>query len=1078
MCVGQMGPFHDRTLFKNFAIDLGRDRGTRRNEMKYIMRIKLAKKLPMIMIGLTIITIAIANVVAYRNASSSLLVEAEDALMTVAEARKLELESWLNSVDIDLSSQTENPTVLSAIRGFGEAWDALERDQTAYLKKWYIDDNPNEIGQKQALDYADDGSAYSQVHKLYHNYFRKLVDEKGYYDVFVFSMTGDLIYSVFKEQDFATNFVDGDYSETGLGGVVQAALNATEPQVFFSDFSEYAPSGGAAAAFIAAPVVDRRGVMRGVIAFQMPSDSIDNITQRLTGLGRTGDSYLVGSDYLLRSDTIRGAGDEILKVKVATQSVKNAVSGQQGFLREADTFSPNGPVHEQLSAYFPVEYHGVKWGLVAEQTIEEILEPANALAKTMAWQGAAMTAIVALIAYFIARTIARPLTHVETAMRTVSEGNYSVKVPGVDRGDEIGMIATALDEFRHALGRAEQATRDGLFKGAAFEGSSAALMMIDTDFNITYMNAATAKLMKENEENFRAMFGSFDADKIVGSNIDIFHRDPERIRAILSDTSKMPFSTDMKVGDVHFSLVVNSVVSLDGEQIGCVMEWQDATDIRTNQAVISALDSIQVKAEFGVDGLFSKVNDNFARMVGIAPQDLVGVGHDSIFNFDPVLAEQNGAVWDRLINGESIQGRFKLLDQDGHTSILDGTFSPVTDTAGRPFRIILLGTDITDSQATIIAAEAERERMRAEQDRVVDGLRLGLKKLAEGDLTSRIDESFAPEYETLRSDFNEAIQNLLTAMRSVVENADMIRGEASEISNAADDLSRRTEKQAATLEETATALDELTSSVRSAADGANQASEMVETAKANAEASGVVVQEAVEAMSQIESSSNQISKITSVIDDIAFQTNLLALNAGVEAARAGEAGRGFAVVASEVRALAQRSSEAAREINDLISKSGTLVKRGVGLVGETGQALRGIVSSVSEISHNVSEIAISSREQSSGLAEINTAVNQLDQVTQQNAAMFEQTTAASHSLTREAENLIVTTSRFSIGASQRENKARKLVNPSVQAPETLKRADVPKPTAKPKVQVEPMKQVVNAPPQPSQPVIEEGWEDF
>ncbi|KAB6715359.1 MULTISPECIES: methyl-accepting chemotaxis protein [Roseobacteraceae] len=1040
--------------------------------MKYIMRIKLAKKLPAIMIGLTIVTIAVANMVAYRNASSSLLIEAEEALVTVAEARTLELEAWLNGVDIDLSSQTENPTVISALRGFGEAWETLGGDQTEHLKKWYIEDNPNEIGQKQALGYAEDGSAYSQVHKLYHSYFRKLVEEKGYSDVFVFSLTGDLIYSVLKEQDFATNFVDGEYADTGLGNVVKAALDATGPQVYFSDFSAYAPSHDAPAAFIAAPVLDRRGVKRGVIAFQMPAKSIDKITTRLTGLGRTGDSYLVGSDYLLRTDTIHGSGDETLKVKITSQSAKNALLGQHGYLREPDAFTDYGTSRDQISAYFPVTYHGVKWGLIAEQTIEEILEPAAALAKTMAWQGAMMTAIVALIAYFIARTIARPLTRVETAMRTVSEGDYSVAVPGTERGDEIGMIATALDEFRHSLGRAEQATRDGLFKGAAFEGSSAALMMIDTDFNITYMNGAARTLMKKNEDNFRVMFGEFDADTIVGSNIDIFHREPGRIRAVLSDTSKMPFSTDMRVGDVHFSLVVNSVVSLEGEQIGCVMEWQDATDIRTNQAVISALDSIQVKAEFSVDGQFTKVNENFARMVGMEVDDLVGVGQDSIFNFDASLAEKNGAVWGRLIRGENVQGRFKLLDQEGHTSILDGTFSPVTDASGRPFRIILLGTDITESQATIIAAEAERERMQAEQDRVVEGLRVGLKKLASGDLTSRIDDKFAPEYETLRFDFNEAIENLLTAMRSVVENADMIRGEASEISNAADDLSRRTEKQAATLEETATALDQLTSSVRSAAEGANQASDMVETAKANAEASGVVVQEAVEAMSQIESSSNQISKITSVIDDIAFQTNLLALNAGVEAARAGEAGRGFAVVASEVRALAQRSSDAAREINDLISKSGTLVKRGVGLVGETGEALRGIVSSVSEISLNVSEIAVSSREQSSGLAEINVAVNQLDQVTQQNAAMFEQTTAASHSLTREAENLIVTTSRFSIGASLNTKKTVR-----AQSVDQRKEA-VPTPIAKPRPHDVPVKQVVNAAPRPSQPVVEDDWEDF
>ncbi|WP_417258918.1 methyl-accepting chemotaxis protein [Celeribacter sp.] len=1042
--------------------------------MKFINSIKLAVKLPVIMIALSVMTITIATYVSYKRASASLLVEAEDMLQTVSEARSLELQSWFNGIDIDLRSQASNPTVLSAIRGFDEAWRSINGDATEYLHKWYIDENPNPAGEKQALDLAEDGSSYSQVHKLYHPYFRKLVEEKGYYDVFVFDLLGDLIYSVVKERDFATNFVEGPFADTGLGRAVSHALNAETPGIFFSDFQNYDPSNGAPVSFVSSPVVDRRGEVRGVIAFQLPANRLDSVMQRSTGLGETGDAYIVGEDHLLRSDPRLGDGNDVLVVSVTTQSAKNALKGQTGLLREVEVHEETGFSHEHLAAYVPVEYHGVKMGLIVEQSIEEILTPAKELGATMLWQGAVMIAVVGVISLLISRAVSRPLTNVESAMRSVSEGDYNVVIPETDRGDEIGGIAATLDDFRDALGRAEHATRDALFKGSAFEGSSAALMMTDQDVNVTYMNEAALTLMRHHAAAFQTRFTDFDADTLVGKNIDAFHDEPEYVRKMLADPSKMPFSLDMKMGEVYFSLDVNSVVDTEGTPIGCVMEWKDVTDIRTSEAVIRTLNETQAKVEFNPNGQIRDANDLFANMLGQEKAELIGRAQDEFFNWDEQASSDEGSVWERLIDGESIFGRFNLTGANGQISIIEGTFSPVKDGEGNVFRVILLGSDITENQLLLAEADARQKAMKREQDQVVDGLRVSLKKLAEGDLTARLEQEFGAEYETLRSDYNTAVDNLLEAMSNVVENADMIRGEASEISSAADDLSRRTEKQAATLEETATALDELTSSVRSASEGANQASQMVETAKSNAEASGEVVQHAVDAMSEIESSSNQISKIISVIDDIAFQTNLLALNAGVEAARAGEAGRGFAVVASEVRALAQRSSEAAREINDLISKSGAHVKRGVSLVGETGEALRGIVQSVTEIAHNVSEIALSAREQSSGLAEINEAVNQLDQVTQQNAAMFEQTTAASHSLTREAENLNATTSRFSIGAVAREASEAKIVNmpPAVTAP--VQGDEDPDSTAQDE------KIAVNQSamdPTPTAPA-NDGWEDF
>ncbi|MBB4288035.1 methyl-accepting chemotaxis protein [Rhizobium leguminosarum] len=333
-----------------------------------------------------------------------------------------------------------------------------------------------------------------------------------------------------------------------------------------------------------------------------------------------------------------------------------------------------------------------------------------------------------------------------------------------------------------------------------------------------------------------------------------------------------------------------------------------------------------------------------------------------------------------------------------------------------------------EAEAARVHAEADRIRLTAEAEaaaqkrlqEATSGLAAGLRRLATGDLSFQLNEAFAPDFEALRHDLNGAVGQLAETLRAVAQATTQIDNGTREISQSAADLSKRTEQQAASLEETAAALDQITANVSNSSKRADEARTVAAQANTSATHSGKVVANAVDAMQKIEQSSNQISNIIGVIDEIAFQTNLLALNAGVEAARAGDAGKGFAVVAQEVRELAQRSAQAAKEIKELIRNSSTEVQSGVKLVSETGEALKTIEGYIVTVNQHMEAIATSAREQSIGLAEVNTAVNQMDQVTQQNAAMVEESTAASATLAGEAGRLRELIGQFQLGGALRQ----------------------------------------------------------
>ncbi|ODS58530.1 MAG: chemotaxis protein [Agrobacterium sp. SCN 61-19] len=459
---------------------------------------------------------------------------------------------------------------------------------------------------------------------------------------------------------------------------------------------------------------------------------------------------------------------------------------------------------------------------------------------------------------------------------------------------------------------------------------------------------------------------------------------------------------------------------------------------------LDAISRVQATIEFTPTGEILTANENFLATLGYALSEIAGKHHSMFCEADYARSDAYRDFWKTLASGQFVSEEFKRIGKGGKIVWIQASYNPIFDASGRVFKVVKYATDITG-------------RVNA-----VEEIARGLTALANGDLTATIDKPFIPSLEQIRTDFNAAMTRIAAAMQNVSHNTDAIASGSSQIREASDNLAKRTEQQAAAVEETAAALEQITQTVADSSKRANEAGQLVARTKEGAERSGHVVKNAIEAMGQIENSSKEISNIIGVIDDIAFQTNLLALNAGVEAARAGEAGKGFAVVAQEVRELAQRSATAAKEIKALINTSSDQVKTGVQLVGETGKALEQIVIEVKDINTNVAAIVEASREQSTGLSEINKAVNAMDQNTQQNAAMVEVSTAASHSLAKQAASLRELVSQFRIGqhSSHKVMEARPDASPVASPARKL------------------MASVARATGGAAAAKVQEGWEDF
>lgn len=730
--------------------------------MLNIGSIPLKAKLPAVVVGISLLVAAVVGLEGYLEISRLAARNLDENISSLARNGKLAVESFYNELDHDLSDMSHAPTTLAGFRRLSMGWKSYTVDPSASLVAAYITDNPEPPGHRKDYDRADDVNTYNQQHSEFHPTFRRWIESHGYNDFFLADLDGNVVYTVMKQTDFASNLLSGPEKDGPLAKVFAEAKADPGGIVHFSDFAAYGPSAGTPASFAARSILDEKGAVAGVVAVQIPDGLLNALMRSNSDLGETGEMLILGADGIARTGSRRPQGFQIMDHLPDLARVVSNV-GQRPIKRDHIMLS-DGQIG--TAAFVPLSLPGQKWYIAVQVDDSESYGPVRSAIGALLVGSLVAAATAAGIGVFIARGIVKPIVRVSGAIRTIAGGDLSAAIVDADRNDEVGDIAKSLDALRQKLGLAAG------------------------------------------------------------------------------------------------------------------------------------------------------------------------------------------------------------MDQ-------------------------------------------ERETRAEEQRRIVDALTVGFQELSAGNLTQSIETAFG-DHEMLRHDFNQTVDRLSETISMVVETAESIRCRAREISQSSEHLSARTETQAATLEETAAALDQLTASIRSAADGAREVETIVRSARNEAEEVGKVVQGAVNAMTEIERSSSQISQIIAVIDDIAFQTNLLALNAGVEAARAGEAGRGFAVVASEVRALAQRSSAAAKEIKSLISASTKHVGRGVEQVGRAGTALANIVNRVGHISTLVSNIACAAAEQSSGLAEINLGVSQLDQVTQQNAAMVEQSSAASQSMSQEAAGLSELVAKFRV----------------------------------------------------------------
>jgi len=661
---------------------------------------------------------------------------------------------------------------------------------------------------------------------------------------------------------------------------------------------------------------------------------------------------------------------------------------------------------------------------VAKGKYDSAIETAADTKMTMMVVSALGIAIGLLSGWLLARFISKNLGNVVVAAQGLGGGDLTAR-SSVTTKDEVGNLAQAFnrmgDNLQAAATKQQEMATAAVAAAAEIKGITNAIgkSQATIEFNLDG-TVVTAN------DNFLQCLG-YTLAEIKGQHHRLFcdpaYTSTGEYSAFWSKLNRGEFDagTYKRLGkggkEIWIQASYNPIMDANGKPYKVVKFATDIT-VQKNQSAefegkINAVNKAQAAIEFNLDGTVLTANDNFLNCLGYSLGEIKGQHHRLFCEPAYTSTSDYAAFWSKLNRGEFDAGVYKRIGKGGKEIWIQASYNPIVDANGKVYKVVKFATDITAQKK----AQMEQEHLVGEAQQV-------LSALAEGDLTQQMAGTYQGELEKLKGSINTALANLTRTLSTVRTAAESVSTGAEQITKGNEDLSQRTSEQASSLEETSSAMEEMTSTVKQNADNAKQANQLAIAARDIAEKGGSVTTKAVEAMDEINKSSKKIADIITVIDEIAFQTNLLALNAAVEAARAGEHGRGFAVVAAEVRNLAQRSATAAKEIKGLINESVQRVTDGSELVDQSGKTLAEIVGSVKRVTDIIAEITAASQEQASGIDQVNKAIMQMDETTQQNAALVEEATSASQSMKEQAKELMTQVASFKMNGNGSEGQAR------------------------------------------------------